>query len=317
MKDHPTAFTKAQRIRAYLALLGVVLFWGLNFPIAKHALAELPPTAFNALRFPIASIFIFVVMRVQGNAKLPRGRDLRLMIYLGLLGNVLYQNLFIFGLEHTRAGTASVLLAGSPMVTALLSAKLGHERVKPLAWVGIFIAFAGIAFVVLTGGSKGDGAGTDSLLGDALLLAATVAWACYTVGGQGLVARHGPVVVSGVGLWAGTIGLLIIGAPALMRVDFRSLSTATYLAILYAGALSIGFAYILWYYGTRVLGNTRGSAFSNLTPVVALLAAWPVVGETPRLWQFAGAAVILGGVMLTQFARVVQRDDDVSEPATP
>jgi drug/metabolite transporter (DMT)-like permease len=125
------------------------------------------------------------------------------------------------------------------------------------------------------------------------------------------------VVVSGVGLWAGTIGLLIIGAPALMRVEFRSLSTATYLAILYAGALSIGFAYILWYYGTRVLGNTRGSAFSNLTPIVALLAAWPVVGEAPRLWQFAGAAVILGGVTLTQVARVVQRDGAVSEPAAP
>jgi drug/metabolite transporter (DMT)-like permease len=309
MKHDSTTSSGTRRLRAYLALLGVVIFWGLNFPVAKGALAELPPTAFNALRFPLASLFIFVVLRLKGPIQLPRGPDLRRMIFLGILGNLVYQNLFIFGLANTGAGTASVLLAGSPMATALLSAKLGHEKVRPLAWIGIAVAFAGIAFVVVAGSSARDAGGGSqtSLLGDLLLLGATFAWAWYTVGSREVVERHGAVVVTAVGMWAGTIGLIILGAPALLRTDPSTVSTWTIVALLYSGALSLGLAYIFWYYGIGVLGNTRGSAFSNLAPIVALLAAWPLLGEVPRLWQFLGAGVILAGVTLTQIARVEQR----------
>lgn len=304
MTKDPTAEGRSLRTRAYIALTGVVLFWGLNFPVAKFALAELTPTALNALRFPLASLFIFAVCKVRGNVVMPRGRDLRRTIYLGLLGNVVYQNLFIFGLSHTRAGTASVLLAGSPVVTALLSAQVGHEKVKAKAWIGIIIAMAGIVFVVLAGGSSSDGGGTDSLLGDALLLMATTAWAVYTVGSRDLVAKYGPIAVTAVVLWVGTIGLILLGIPALMKVDFTALSPAVWGSVLYSGVFSLGVAYLCWYFGTRVLGNTRASAYSNLAPVVSLLAAWPMLGEAPRVWQFVGAAVIIGGVTLTQKAEV-------------
>jgi drug/metabolite transporter (DMT)-like permease len=302
------AVDRSERTRAYLALTGVVLFWGLNFPIAKFALDQLSPTAFNALRFPLASLFIFAVYKWQGDVKLPRGRDLWAIVALGLLGNVLYQNLFIFGLAHTRAGTASVLLAGSPIITALLSAQVGHEKVKAKAWIGIIIAIAGIVFVVFAGGSTTDSAGTDSLLGDVLLLGATTAWAVYTVGSRNLVAKYGPIAVTAVGLWAGTIGLILLGIPALTKVDFSTLSAGVWGSMLYSGAFSLGLAYIFWYYGVRVLGNTRGSAFSNLAPVVSLLAAWPMLGEAPRLWQFVGAGVIIGGVTMTQTSHVEQKD---------
>jgi drug/metabolite transporter (DMT)-like permease len=297
---------RSLRRRAYIALTGVVLFWGLNFPVAKFALDELTPTAFNALRFPLASLFIYAVYKFQGNVVLPRGRDLRTIIYLGLLGNVLYQNLFIFGLNHTRAGTASVLLAGSPVVTAIVSAQVGHEKVRAKAWIGIVVAIAGIVFVVLTGGSSGDGGGTDSLLGDVLLLAATTAWAVYTVGSRDVVARYGPIAVTAVGLWAGTLGLILLGLPALSHVDLLSLSPGVWGSIFYSGAFSLGVAYLCWYFGARVLGNTRASAYSNLAPVVSLIAAWPMLGEAPRVWQFVGAAVIIGGVTLTQTAEVEQ-----------
>jgi drug/metabolite transporter (DMT)-like permease len=210
-----------------------------------------------------------------------------------------------------------VLLAGSPIVTALLSARLGHEKVRARAWIGIFIAFAGIAFVVLAGGStEGDAGGTDSLLGDLLLLAATIAWAVYTVGSRDVVARYGPVSVTAVGLWAGSIGLLLLGAPALMHVERSAFTAWTIVALLYSGVFSLGLAYICWYYGVRILGNTRASAFSNLAPVVALLAAWPMLGEMPRIWQFAGAGVIIAGVTMTQTARVEPHAEDDLPPAT-
>jgi drug/metabolite transporter (DMT)-like permease len=67
--------------------------------------------------------------------------------------------------------------------------------------------------------------------------------------------------------------------------------------------LSIGVAYLIWYQGVRQLGNTRTSAFSNLVPIVALLAAWLGLGETPTLLQMVGAGIVIGGVTLTQGGR--------------
>jgi drug/metabolite transporter (DMT)-like permease len=301
--------------RAYLALVGVILFWGLNFPVAKFALGAMTPLAFNALRFPLASLVLYCTLRLMPEVRLPTGRDRWKILLLGILGNVFYQQLFIYGLNNTRAGTASVILAISPLITALLSAQLGHEKVGFRAWIGIVLAFAGIAFVVYAGnGEAGDAGGSDGLLGLVLLLSATVAWAVYTVGSRGVVARHGAIAVTALGLWAGAAGLLIVGMPSLLRMDYGSVPLRAWIALCYSGAFSIGVAYIFWYYGVRHLGNTRASAFSNLTPIVALLAAWPIVGESPRLWQFAGAAVILAGVALSNAPRAEERSP-VSGPA--
>jgi drug/metabolite transporter (DMT)-like permease len=68
----------------------------------------------------------------------------------------------------------------------------------------------------------------------------------------------------------------------------------------YAGALSVGVAYILWSYGVRHLGNTRTATYSNLVPVIAVAVAWLWLGERPGADQLLGATIIIAGVMLAQ-----------------
>jgi drug/metabolite transporter (DMT)-like permease len=64
--------------------------------------------------------------------------------------------------------------------------------------------------------------------------------------------------------------------------------------------LSIGVAYIIWYYGVEKLGNTRTSTYSNVVPVVALAVAWIWLGEVPTTPQLVGTVVILSGVTVAQ-----------------
>jgi hypothetical protein len=99
------------------ALTVMVLVWGFNFAIAKHALGEIHPLAFNALRFATASLFVFGVLAVRGGGALPARRDVPRLLVLGLLGNGLYQVTFIVGLDLTLAGHAS-LMPCSPGSTA-------------------------------------------------------------------------------------------------------------------------------------------------------------------------------------------------------
>jgi drug/metabolite transporter (DMT)-like permease len=284
--------------RAYAALLLMVLIWGVNFPVAKAALGELSPLAFNALRFPLAAVTILVALAFRQGFSWPERGDRLAIFGLGILGNLVYQQFFIFGLDNTRAGNASILLAATPILTTLFSSRSGHEHVSGRTWLGVLSTFAGISVVVMLGGSADDGAA--SLLGDGLMLGASVAWAIYTVGSRNLVGKYGAVQFTAWTLCIGAVSLLVIGVPDLLRTDLAAVSVDGWIGVVYSGALSIGIAYLIWYYSVRQIGNTRTAAFSNLVPVVALGAAWFQLGEVPTVGQVFGTAVIIGGITLAQ-----------------
>jgi len=288
--------------RATIALLMMALIWALNFSIAKDALARIAPLAFNTLRFPLAALVVTIAMSRRTGLGLPERADRVRLVGLGLLGNVVYQMCFIFGLDHTRAGTASVLLAGTPIVTGLLSAGMGHERIEPRTWMGAGATVLGITLVVLSGAPVA-GSADSTLHGDLLMILATLAWAAYTVSSRPLISKYGALPVTAWTLWVGSTALVAIGIRSTLALDFHLIGPRDWFAVVYAGALSIGVAYVLWSYGIRHLGSTRTATFSNLVPVIALAAAWLLLSERPTAGQLTGAAVIIGGVTLVQLGR--------------
>lgn len=285
--------------RAYALLLLMVLIWGANFSVSKVALASVPPLAFNALRFPCAAIAVFVVLRLRGPIPWPAPQDYSRILVVALLGNVLYQQFFIFGLDSTNAGIASVLLAGSPILTALLSAAVGHERVGQRTWMGVFATFVGILLVVQQGGGMAD-AGSTTTTGALLMVAASASWAMFTVGARPLLVRYGPTAMTAWTLWVGTAFLVIIGLRQVIALPEGTLTPAVWAGVLYAGALSIGISYLIWYHAVNIIGNTRTATFSNAVPAVGLLVAWIWLGEVPTAGELVGSAIIIGGVALAQ-----------------
>jgi len=290
------AFTAARKAEAGLLLL--VVIWALNFSIIKVGLASIPPYGFNALRFPLAAALLAAALFAAGRLRLPDRRDASRIVLLGVLGNFIYQLLFITGMARSRAGNASVLLTTSPVYTAMLSAWLGHERVRGPAWLGIGATVAGIALLVGSG-EGGLRFGTETLTGDLLLVSAAAIWSLYTVGARNLVRKYGSVAVTAWTLWVGGALLLLAGVPDLRTLE-PDIPLRAWAAVVYAGLLGIGIAYLLWYRGVRVLGNTHTAALGNLVPVLAIAVAWPVLGEVPNLWQLLGAGVILAGVTLVR-----------------
>lgn len=281
-----------------LGLLGVALIWGANFSIVKEALQELTPLSLNALRFPLASALLVVILWKRGRLHLPERRDVLPVLGLGVLGNVIYQLLFIFGLDRTRAGNASLLLATVPAWTILLSFFLGHERPSPLVWAGVAGTLTGMVLVV--SGGSGIELGGASLTGDVLMIGAAIGWSLYTVGSRNLIQRYGPIRVTAWTLWVGTIGLVLVGLPSVLTTNFARLSPLAWIAVVYAGLISLSVAYLLWYRGVQRIGSARTAVYSNLVPVVALIVAWLWLGERPALLQVAGAAVILGGISIAR-----------------
>jgi drug/metabolite transporter (DMT)-like permease len=276
------------------ALSVMVLVWGLNFAIAKHALSEIHPLAFNGLRFVLASGFVYAVLRARRAVSLPERRDVPRVLLMGLVGNVVYQMAFVLGLDLTQAGHASLMLALTPLLTAFLSRLTGHERPGPRTWVGAAVSVAGVALVTGSGARQ---LGRDVLVGDLIMIGAAVAWAAYTVGARPLVQRYGPIRTTAWTMWTGAVVLALAGVPAAAAQDWGAVGARAWAAVLYSAFLSIGLAYLIWYRGVQKLGNTRTAIFANLTPVVALLGGAVLLAERPGPAALLGAAMVLAGVM--------------------
>lgn len=282
-------------LTAEFQLWVLAFIWGANFTVIKVAFEFVSPLGFNALRFPLA-VAVLVVGLVLRRSPLPRRSDLGLIVLLGVLGHVGYQLCFIIGLEATTAGNSSILLATSPLWTAVLAGTLGGERIPAHLWAGMAATLLGIVLVVLGGSTNNLLLARDTLKGDVLMLIAALLWAGYTVGGQPLVERYGALPVTTWTVAVGMVGIVAFGAGSLDVELLTTLPARVWLAILYAGALGIGLAYLIWYAGVKVLGSTRTALYSNVIPVVALAVAWVWLGETPTIVQLAGAALVLAGV---------------------
>lgn len=281
-------------------LILLALIWGVNFAVIKFALEELHPLSFNALRFPIASLAVWIILRSRGPIRVPEKRHWPALIALGLLGNTIYQLFFIYGLAGTGVGNAALLLATTPVWTIMLSTLLGHERGSPAVWIGAAGTIAGMTLVIV-GGSGGFELGTETIAGDLLMVAGSMVWAGYSVGTRKLIRRYGSLEVTAWTLWAGTVGIVLMGSLPLSRVPLSEISGAAWGGVLYAGALAVGLAYALWNRGVGRLGSARTSVYSNLVPVVALAAAWIWLSEIPTPVQFVGALVILASLFLARF----------------
>ena len=163
--------------RADLALLAVAVIWGFNFPIMRAALDDVHPFAFNSVRITLSTVFLGA-LHLRERPRVPIPRELWPKIFgLSMVGYFVYQILFLTGLAATTAGSSSLLLASSPIWAAVLLRLLG-DRLPAGAWLGLSLAFAGTTAIASSGGDVELG-GT-MMLGNALSVAAAMAWGGYT-----------------------------------------------------------------------------------------------------------------------------------------
>jgi drug/metabolite transporter (DMT)-like permease len=291
-------------------MLVVCLIWGVNFSVMKLAIAQIPALPFTAVRFTLASLLLWLALRViEGPARLASA-DLRRLVILGVVGNTFYQIAFILGLANTTATNSALIVATVPTVVAVIAGLMGFERVTARMWCGIGLGTLGVGLVIAASGVEFS---TGTLRGDLLTVLGVLCWAGYTVGLRRLPDGISPLRVTTVTSIAGTPGLVLAGLPELVRLDWSSVSTTAWGALAYATLLSLVVAYILWNRSVQAVGGTRTAIYMCVTPLVASAAAWAMLGEQARPSQAVGAILIIVGVLLTRVDRAIgrtgERDD--------
>lgn len=279
-------------------MLLVCLIWGVNFSVTKVAIAQMPALAFTAIRFALASLFLWMVLRVSEKPATLPAAALRRLVVLGVVGNTCYQLAFVLGLAHTSATNSSLILATVPTVVAVFAGLLGLERITPRMWLGIGLGMMGVVLVIATSGIEFS---TETLRGDLLTVLAVLCWAGYTVGLRKLPAGFSPLRVTAVTTIAGTPGLVLVGLPGLLRMEWGAVPATAWAALFYATVFSLVVAYLLWNRSVQAVGGTRTAIYMCVTPLIAVGAAWVMLGEHARPLQGVGAVLIIAGVLLTRW----------------
>lgn len=291
------------RSRPFLAaedflLVLICVIWGTNYVVVKSALDELSPLAFNGLRFPLAAALLLLLQwRVEGFA--PVRPYLRSLVWLGLVGNLGYQLFFIFGLDHTRAGQASVFASTTPLFTFLFAQVSGHDRVGRRVLIGLVLATAGVV-LLLWESIAGTFSGQGLWVGDLLLLGSAACWAAYTVYSQPLLLHLQPLALTSVSMAAGAVPLFLLAVPEILALQPSRVSFGAWGGMLYAALFAIVFCYLGWSRAVRILGSTRTSAYLNLVPVVAVVVAWWWLAEAMSAFQILGAIAVIAGIAVSR-----------------
>jgi drug/metabolite transporter (DMT)-like permease len=290
--------TPQRSTRLWTALLVLVtLIWGASFAAIRHIVSHVTPLELVTVRFvPVALTFALLLLPTRGREiwQIVRAESWRLPL-LGLIGAVLYNVFLGWGETGVAAGTASLIIALNPAFTYALSVLFLKEQFRYRRLLGMAIAFGGL-FVIVRWGS-----GRELTLDDGryalITMVAPLCWAIYTVMGKQLVARHPPLLVTGITLtYAGILSLAFASPSLLTRL--AELPLSFWAATLFLALLCTVFGFSVWYSALERMAAGRVASFVFLVPLFAVAMGALFLDEpvTPAL--AAGAATLVAGVYL-------------------
>jgi len=279
--------------RTLVAFVVAVSFLGVNFVAVRFSNQELPPFWGAALRFMIASILLFSIVRLR-NIPLPQGAALIGAVLFGLFSFAISYGFLYWGLTRVGAGLASVTFATIPLITQLIASLIGQERLTWKGMLGATIVIAGISVVFI-----------EQLKFDipfiylGAVLAGVVSSALSGIVVKQFPRSH-PVSTNVVGMGVGAFLLLILSVFAGETRGLPTLSS-TWLALGWLVISSIvGFVLIVWLLSRW--SATATSYIGVLTPLVTVAAASLLASETPTMTFLGGSLFVLLGVYIGALA---------------
>jgi drug/metabolite transporter (DMT)-like permease len=285
--------------RALVAGLGVVLVWASAFPAIRVAAPGLGPIGLSVVRLAVATVALLAIA-VLARARLPRPRDLGWIISCGFFGMTAYQLLLNWGEESVPAGTASMIIAGAPLVSVAVARLVARERVSPVTVGGSVLALGGVAFVCLAR----SGASLSASVW--IVVAAMVVQGIYHPLQRPLLQRYSSLEVACFTMVAGTVMTLPFVPFGLDRLLHAG--AGAWLAAAYLGLLPSALGFVLWGYAVARMPIAVSTSLLYLVSPVAVLLSWVWLGELPLATEMLGGLVVVAGVVvIAQAPRVAAR----------
>jgi drug/metabolite transporter (DMT)-like permease len=282
-----------RHIIAYSALVLSALSFGSNWIVGRGLAEDIPPMATSFWRWTVAFIGLlpFAIKPMLRDAAEIR-RAWRIIVLLSLLGVGLFQALAYWGLQFTSATNGALLNSSVPILVVILSTLFfGAKLTWPIA-IGVTVSMIGVVTIIM----RGD---LEVLLnlrvnvGDLMILVAMVIWALYSIG-----LRWRPANLHRLSFLGASFGLGVLITGVLFLIEWLLGYRGNY-----RGEFPSLVAYFCWNIGVDSIGANRAGVFAHLIPVFAAILAMIFLGERPQTYHFAGFALVLLGIWLSNRSR--------------
>ena len=282
----------------YVAIMFAMLFWGLSFVWIKHLLNNnFPVFTIVFIRLVLASAVFMTLLKCQRKLQKIARADYKDFFLLAFFEPFLYFIGEDFGLKYVDASFAAVIIALIPIVVSITMYFAEHEPIRWEFIVGTIVSVGGVLLLTMSPG----GQMTFNLKGTLLLGIAVLAACGYSVLLSRLVRKYSPATVT---TWQNFIAIPFY-LPFVLIFDVKHWGTLTWdasavFSLVCLALLCSAGAYMLYSYSVKQLTVTKTCIFTNLIPIVTLLAAAAIGQEVFTQTKFWGIVVIVAGVTFSQ-----------------
>ena len=273
--------------------LTTILFWSLAFPITHLAMNHFSAYGLGLLRYAAASAALLPVVLIK-KLRLPKLTDIGWFLLSGALGFAVYMVEFNLGNHLVTSATSSVMLAVTPVLTALLARLFYKECLKARQWIAVAVEFSGILILALWRGALAINEGV------LWLMAAVICISLYNIIQRRLTKTYSSLQSSVYSIFCGTLLLCVFLPEGIAEATTAALNSWLYVALL--GIFPSAIAYVTWSAAFQKAPRTSDvSNYMFITPFLSGLAGFLLNGETPDISTILGGAVILSGVALFNY----------------
>ena len=264
--------------------------WGSTYIVTTQLLPAGYPLTVAMLRALPAGLLLLLIVR-----RLPHGIWWLKSLVLGALNFSIFWWLLFISAYRLPGGVAATVGSVQPLIVILLARLLLGSPIRSLSIVAAIAGIAGVALLILTPNATLDPIG----------IVAGIAGAFSMAGGTVLSRRWrpdvSPLTFTAWQLTAG--GLLLLPVALLLEPPLPHLTGANILGFAYLGLIGAALTYILWFRGLSRLEPSVVSPLGFLSPTMAVILGWAVLGQQLSPMQIFGIVVVLGSVGLSQKAQ--------------
>lgn len=283
-----------QKLKSNLLLLLAAVIWGLAFVAQRVSMNYVGPFTFNGVRFALGSLSLVPLIFLLRNRQVPKeGASMKNVLPGGIIaGCIIFLGASFqqMGIVYTTAGKAGFITGLYIVIVPILGIFL-KQYVRLSTWMGVLVAVIGLYLLCVTESFSISN-------GDMLVLAGSFFFALHI-----LVIDHYATRVDGLKLSCIQFATCSVLSLATAFV-FESISVSGLLGalvpILYGGICSVGIAYTLQVIGQRNAEPSHAAIILSMETVVASLGGWIILNENLGLRGYAGCALMLCGMLLSQ-----------------
>ena len=283
-------------IRAILAGLAFALIWSSAFTSARIIVADAPPILSLSLRFLISGLIGIALARFLGQSWRLTPGQWRATIVFGLCQNALYLGLNFVAMQTVEASLASIIASTMPLAVGFAGWVVFRERLSALGVLGLCAGAGGVALIM---GARMQ-AGAD-FYGIALCFIAVASLSVATLMVRGASSGGNLLMIVGLQMLVGSAFLVIPGL--IFDQPVVNWSVELVLAFSYTVLMPGLVATFIWFWLVQRIGAVKAATFHFLNPFFGVMIAAVLLGETLRIWDIVGVAVIMFGILAVQMSR--------------